>query len=270
MATGPGRDAHYPEPVPGHEPATPAYPIESVGRTLALLQYLAGQEEVRLVDVREHLGVAQSTAHRLLAMLVHHDFAIQVPGRRAYRAGPALFGLAAAAQGAGGLRRTCRPVLRWLAQESGETAHLGVLNGTEVTYLEGIESSAPLRVATRVGRTSPAHTTSLGKSMLATLSEQEVARRYEGVPITQQTAATIRDFDQLLAELRRTRRRGWARNRNELASGVWSVGVAVPGTGPVVQAALSLGTPQARSSPRLEREHASLLQAAADRLAREL
>lgn len=244
----------------------PPYPIESVGRTLVLLQFLADREEVRLVDVRKHLGVAQSTAHRLMAMLVHHGFAVQVPGTRGYRAGPALLGLTAAAQGSAGLRRTSRPVLQWLAQASGETAHLGVLNGTNVRYLEVVESTAPLRVTGRVGRTSPAHTTSLGKSMLATLADGEVTRRYQGVSFAQHTAVTIGDLDQLLTELRRTRRRGWARNRNELASGVWSVGMAVPGIESGVLAALSIATPQARSSARLERDHASLLSQATQRL----
>ena len=273
MVSVPVSDARYPDPVSVDEPAgvsSPPYPIESVGRTLVLLQFLAGSEEVRLVDVRKHLGVAQSTAHRLMAMLVHHDFAVQVAGSRAYRAGPALLGLASSAQGAVGLRRASRPVLRWLAQESGETAHLGVLTGTDVTYLEVVESAAPLRVTGRVGRTAPAHTTSLGRSMLAALSEPEVARRYEDMPFAQYAEVTVHDLGQLLAELRRTRRRGWARVRNERASGIWAVAMAVPVPGSGVPAALSIATPAARSSARLQQEHASLLRAATERLRRDL
>lgn len=256
--------------MPADEPiddSSPPYPIESVGRTLALLQFLAQHEHVRLVDVRAHLGIAPSTAHRMMGMFVHHEFATKIPGGRGgYRAGPALFALSGAASASIDVREAARPVLEWLARESGETAHLGVLVGTEVNYVDVIESMEALRVTGRVGRTSPAQTTSLGKSMLATMQDDDVRSLFADRTFAQSTEQSIRTLDQLLGELRRTRRRGWARNRNEMASGVWSVGVAVHAEGRGVLAALSVATPQARSGPQVERAHAALLTSAAQRL----
>lgn len=255
--------------MPNEEPidaGSSPHPIVSVGRTLGLLQFLARHEHVRLVDVREHLGIASSTAHRLMATLVHHEFAVEVPDGPGYRAGPALFALSGAASASIAVKEAARSVLQWLAHESGETAHLGVLWDAEVSYVDVIESSVALRVTGRVGRTSPAQTTSLGKSMLATMPDDDVRKLFAGRVFEQSTKQSITDIDSLLAELRRTRRRGWARNRSEMAAGVWSVGVAVRRDERGVLAALSIATPQARSSSRLERVHAELLTTAAQRL----
>src|SRR5258707_12182008 len=75
----------------------PAYPIASVNNALLLLLLFREQPRVRLTDACKYLGVAHSTAHRLLAMLAHHGFVQQQPFTRAYIAGPPLVdaGLAA-------------------------------------------------------------------------------------------------------------------------------------------------------------------------------
>jgi DNA-binding IclR family transcriptional regulator len=77
--------------------AAPAYPIASVDNALRLLMLFRDTPRVRLSEASEHLGVAHSTAHRLMAMLAYHGFVRQEPGSRAYLAGPALveIGLAA-------------------------------------------------------------------------------------------------------------------------------------------------------------------------------
>ena len=241
------------------EPTAPPYPIEAVDRTLAVLRYLAGHPELRLADVRAHLDVGQSTAHRLMAMLVYRGFAVQDPETRAYRPGPALLEIGRGAAGGADLVRVARPVLERLAADSGETVHLGRLDGVAVRYLDVVESAATLRVTGRVGRLGPAHATSLGKAMLATYDDARVRALYEGLDLESPTPDTVTDVDRLLAELRRVRRRGWARNRGEMESGVCSVGVtvAVPQRG--LLAGLSIATPQVRSGPALERAHAALL-----------
>ena len=241
----------------GAEPPAPPYPIEAVDRTLSVLRHLARHSELRLADVRAHLDVGQSTAHRLMAMLVYRGFAVQDPETRAYRPGPALREIGRGSD----VTALARPVLEHLAADSGETAHLARLDGTAVRYLDVVESSATLRVTGRVGRLGPAHATSLGKAMLATHDDSAVRALYAGRDLEPATPDTLTDLDRLLAELARVRTRGWARNRGEMESGVCSVGVAVPLPG--LLAGLSIATPQVRSGPALERAHATLLRDAA-------
>lgn len=248
------------------ERPVPQYPIESVDRTLRLLEFLGQRPELKLSEVRAHLKIGQSTAHRLMAMLVSRGFAVQDPGTRVYRAGPVLFEIGRSAAGAFDIGRSARPVLEWLAGKSGETVHFGVLAGTEVRYVEVIESASTLRVTGRVGRLSPAHATSMGKAMLATFDNTQVQELYHGRDLPAPTSRSITDLERLLAELGHIRTRGWARNRGEMEVGVCSVGFALVHPVRGLLGGLSIATPQARSTVAMEKEHASLLRAAADRM----
>lgn len=253
-------------PGSAQEPPVPQYPIESVDRTLSVLRHLARHPELRLADVRSHLDVGQSTAHRLMAMLVYRGFAVQDPETRAYRPGPALAEIGRSVVDRFDIVEVARPVLDLLAEESGETAHLGLLSGTSVRYLDVAESAATLRVTGRVGRLGPAHATSLGKAMLATHDDRRVRELYAGVTLFSQTPDTETDLERLLAELGRVRARGWARNRGEMEPGVCSVGVGVALPAHDLLCGLSIATPQVRSQPAVERKHAELLRAGAARL----
>jgi DNA-binding IclR family transcriptional regulator len=251
----------------GERPA-PQYPIESVDRTLTLLQMLAEGSEVKLSEVRARLDVGQSTAHRLLAMFVYRGFAVQDPRTRSYRAGPALLDL----RHDTGLRldvaREIRPTLAHLADESGETAHFGVLDGTDVRYIDVVESRQILRVSGRRGQTRPAHATSIGRAMLAAEGAEWVRARYGGASTRAGSDDAGPDVDALSRELERTRRRGYARNRGDVELGVCSVGVAVVDPAGDLLGGLSLAAPESRWSASIEKAHVGLLVAAAERLTR--
>jgi DNA-binding IclR family transcriptional regulator len=68
-------------PAPAARPR-PQYPVESVDNALRLLLMVRDRGEIRLSEAREALGVAQSTTHRLMAMLACHDFVRQDPASR--------------------------------------------------------------------------------------------------------------------------------------------------------------------------------------------
>ncbi|ANY08833.1 IclR family transcriptional regulator [Pseudonocardia sp. HH130630-07] len=241
----------------------PAYPVAAVDRTLQLLQLLGEIPELRLADVRERLGVGQSTAHRLVAMLVYRGFAVQDPVSRAYRAGPELLAAGSAAGRGATLRDAAAPALLTLARTCAETVHLGVLEPAGVRYLVGIESERALRVADRTGGTRPAHATSMGKSMLATLTDDEVRALCGRHRLSSPTDRTITDVDALLAELDATRRRGYARNSAEMEPGVSSVAIALPRTVPGPPAALSVAAPEVRWTGHAEQQAVRALRAAA-------
>lgn len=131
--------------IPPGEPAVPSYPIASVDNALRLLLLFKEQSTVRLIDACQYLGVAHSTGHRLLAMLAFPGFARKDPASRA---------------------------------EFDETAHLAMLEGNEVRYLDAVESTRTLRVTPRTGALVPAHCTSVGKALLAVLSRADLHALY--------------------------------------------------------------------------------------------
>jgi IclR family transcriptional regulator, acetate operon repressor len=206
----------------------PAYPIASVNNALRLLLLFREQPRVRLTDACKYLGVAHSTAHRLLAMLAYHGFVQQEPVTRAYIAGPALVEVGLAVVGSLNVREQARPVMEGLAAEFGETVHLGVLEGNQVRYVDAIESERALRVASRTGAVVPAHCTSLGKALLSQMTDQQVAELYpkSAEPFPSRTERSITTQAKLMKEVARARARGYAVNSGETEDDVGSVAVA--------------------------------------------
>ncbi|HEX6933920.1 MAG TPA: IclR family transcriptional regulator [Streptosporangiaceae bacterium] len=224
----------------------PAYPIASVDKALRLLMLFREQTRVRLSEASEHLGVAHSTAHRLLAMLAYHGFVRQERDSRAYVAGPALVEIGLAAIRQMDIRLHARPVLEDLSATFAETAHLAVLEGSSVRYLDAVESSRALRVAARTGAALPANCTASGKAMLAALPESEVIALFGDGPLAALTRRSVTRMSALLAELREFRTRGYALNIEESEDGVASVAVPILGRGDAPVAALVVSAPVTR------------------------
>ncbi|PQM47308.1 Pectin degradation repressor protein KdgR [Mycobacterium talmoniae] len=197
------------------DPPVPQYPIESVDNALKLLLLLGEQPEIRLTEATRYLGVASSTAHRLLAMLAYRGFVRQDPVSKAYRPGPALTGVAFAVFGRLDIPRVAAPVLRDISDRLRETAHIGVLDGASVRFIAAVEGPAAVRVASRLGRSLPAHCTSTGKAMLAQLPEPELHRLLPGEELQRVTEHSIGSRSQLFDELSKVRAQGYATNREE-------------------------------------------------------
>jgi IclR family acetate operon transcriptional repressor len=232
-----------------HEPRRadrPAYPIASVDKALRLLMLFREQTRVRLSEASEHLGVAHSTAHRLLAMLAYHGFVRQERDSRAYVAGPALVEIGLAAIRQMDIRLHARPVLEDLAASYAETAHLAVLEGPSVRYLDAVESSRALRVASRTGAALPANCTASGKAMLAAMAESEVADMFGEDALPALTRRSVTSLADLLGELREARERGYALNTEESEDGVASVAVPILGRHDAPVAALVVSAPVTR------------------------
>jgi len=216
----------------------PRYAINSVDHALRLALLLRHEGPVRGADAAERLGIARSTAHRLLAMLVHWDFAEQLDDRT-YAAGPVWRHGDAAGESprsASGIRAAAVPHLRELTRVTDETSNVQVLFGTNVRFLVSVESTQVLRVGDREGRLLPAHLTSGGKAILAGLPADRRPRHL---------AAGV-DVEALARELRAVRRRGFAVNDQATERGVTAIGRVVRDPHGTPVAAVSLALPSVR------------------------
>ncbi|GAA1195897.1 IclR family transcriptional regulator [Pseudonocardia alaniniphila] len=220
----------------------PTYSIDSVDHALRLAGLLQQEGPLRVADAAERLGVARSTAHRLLAMLVYRDFAEQNADRR-YVAGSVLRhlpGVEPIAQ----LRSIALPHLQRLVDQTGETANLMVLLGKYVRFVATIECSHILRVGDREGRMVPAYLASGGPALLARRSDAEIDALY----------ADDREIDlaALRRTLRQTRKQGFSINDQATEAGMTAIGHAINGPSRPAIAALSLAMPTVRyARPRL-------------------
>lgn len=238
--------AHF---VPREVGPRPQYPIESVDNALKLLLLYGDRGQVSLTAASQYLGVATSTAHRLLAALQYRGFVVQDRVTKAYRPGPTLTSIALSILQRDDVRERMRPVLQRLNEVTDETVHLGVLEGNTVRFLDAIESRRAVRVTSRAGRSMPAHCTSTGKALLAELSEQELRQLFPEQELVQVTGASIATRTKLLEELTEVRRVGYAVNREESEEGVSSLSMAVPRNAAEPALALNVALPTSRLTP---------------------
>jgi DNA-binding IclR family transcriptional regulator len=205
----------------------PQYPIESVDNALKVLLLLGERSSLRLTDVSQYLGVASSTAHRLLAMLQYRGFVQQDPKSKAYLPGTALTGVAFSILQRFDFRGAVHPFLERLNADLRETVHLGMLVGATVHFIDAVESPQAARVVSRLGRAMPASSTSTGKALLAGLSNEDVEALYPSERIDALTGRSITTRSELLRQLATVRKRGYATSSEESEAGVSSVAVAL-------------------------------------------
>ena len=226
----------------------PPYSIDSVDNALRILQTLRDSGQVRVSDVAAELGIARSTAHRMLAMLVYRDFAVQAEDR-SYRPGPALAAEPLRGEPAQRLRQAMRPHMEALCDQVAETINLVVRLGTQTRFLHTVESAQVLRVGDRQGTVLPAWKTSGGKALLAELPDAQLTALLRGVAGRPPEGMTAAERRSLVNELRLVRDQGYAENIQESESGVCAIGLCLRDkTGDPV-AALSVSAPSVRYTP---------------------
>lgn len=225
---------------------TPGYPVRSVGKALEILLLLRDRDAIGITEASRELEIARSTVHRLLSMLEHYGFAQRDTRSRGYRAGPALVSLGLAAVVRMDIRRLARPHMERLAREVQETVTLMTLEGSNVRFLDSVESPHPIRVAARTGLLRPAHTTSAGKAILAGLPTGQLDELYthEALPaLTDKSITSRRDLKDSLEQVRRA---GYATNIGESDVGLVAVGVAIPNVAAPPTAGLAIAAPETR------------------------
>ncbi|MCY1159971.1 MAG: IclR family transcriptional regulator [Citricoccus sp.] len=239
-------------------------PVESADRVLRLLDMLRSSGSVSVSEAAGHLGVAPSTAHRLLNTLTFREYAVQDHLRR-YRIGPAFWKDRERSPALSGLRLAARPALEYARDQTGETVQVMVLRGGDIQFLDGLESPHVLRVAMRRGDTMPAFTSAGGKALLSRLPNQELEELYRsGVP--DWPTAKIHSLSTLKRRMTRIRHDGYATNVEETEQGVVGVGIAVVNYIGRPLAGLTTATPSIRFNRTDVPRHVEVLRAAAARL----
>jgi DNA-binding IclR family transcriptional regulator len=218
--------------------------IKSVDNALQIVELLGATESLRVVDVAAHLGVARSTAHRILSALMARGFVIQ-DGQKVYRTGPAFERLRQGRSTARDLRDVVHPHLEALARSTGETVHVGVLEGSGTRFIDGVESRQVLRVGTRVGMLLPADRTAIGRVLLATLPPATIRALYPR-GVTGDARDAKASLLALERQINRVRRMGYARNDGESDAGISAVAMCLKDHSgrPVAGVAIALPRPR--------------------------
>lgn len=205
------------------------YPVKSLAKAFVLLDTVGKFENgTSIAALSKELKMGKSTVHRLLATLREFDLVWFDASTSNYALGARILRWSDLLVRQNLLIRHGSPILRELVHSSHETASLAVLEGTDVVFIARFESTQRLRMSEAVGSRCPAYCTALGKSLLATLSEEEFRVVFDGIEsLKPMTPNSITSKERLWDHLQQVRQDGVAYDFEENVIGGVCLGTAV-------------------------------------------
>lgn len=218
--------------------------VQIIARAAEVLRALEGCEQgLSLGQLAKQLGLRKSTVQRIVAALDQEKFVTAATTQAGVRLGPALIRIARSAKF--GLAELAHSSLEELAQRTGETVNLAIMDGSKAVFVDHIEGSHRLRAVSAIGMSFPLHCSANGKAMLAALDETVRLDLKRTIHFTRFTPNSICTWKQLEAEIDKIRKIGVAFDIEEDTIGISAVGASIKGPEGEI-AAISLPTPSVR------------------------
>ncbi len=212
-----------------------------------LMAFSFDDPELDLREISRRVELNKSTTCRILRKLMQYRFIEQDPATGLYRLGIRLFELGNLVADNLKLGEVARPYLEALTERVGETSHFAILSGDRIVHLVRIESQQAIRVVpSRLGERYPFHCLSVGKAIVAFLSEEEreaLLARAEFEKFTDRTITSRAAFEEELEEIRRC---GYALDNEEFIEGIRCIGAPVRGYKGRVIGGISVAGPAMR------------------------
>jgi len=257
-----------PSRVPKSDRVPPAPPsrdrefVHGVQRGFSVLMAFEGSTSLTTNQVAALTGLTRAVAWRYLLTLEQLGYVAQTD--TGFTLTPRVLDLGFAALSGLTLADVARPVMARIVQISGESCSLTALQGHDVLYLERVTANRLMTTRLTVGSRLPAHSTAMGRVLLAHLPPDRLAEYFATATLTALTDRTVSDKSTLKTQLREIRERGWAANDGEAESGVRAVAVPIyDRTGAVVAAINSAAHASRVSMRELMNRHLPMLLEAA-------
>nr|WP_314420347.1 IclR family transcriptional regulator [uncultured Erwinia sp.] len=230
-----------------------------IARAATILRALERQPQgMTISSLSRETGLPRTTVHRLVTSLESQQLLIS--GSAGVRLGPALTRLAASAHT--DVIAIAQSPMETLGRRTRETVDLCVYRGSHAVSVSQFVSDQELRVVSAVGTAFPCHCTAHGKAILARLADEKIADLLGGQPDVR-TDNTLRTLPSLLDDIRQTRARGYAVDREEHARGVCGLGVDL-NTGAGEHYAISVAVPALRFEEKFDHLLSALMQCKAE------
>ena len=232
--------------------AKSVYLVKPVYKALHVLECL-GQEkrELSLSQICRRVNLPKTTTYRYLHTLCASGLVAHNPETDSYRLGLHLWELGQLVEAQLHIRQVALPFMQQMRDRFNETVNLGILDGTEIVYVEMVQSKLALRMHATLGGRDPAYSTAMGKAILSHLPGEQW-REHLPPRLSKRTAKKLTSIATLKVELRATRKRGFARDDGENEVGARCIGVPILNQRGAVVAALSVSAPAARLNDKLE------------------
>jgi IclR family acetate operon transcriptional repressor len=239
-----------PPPRRGRTPAKPGAAtaqVQSLTRGLSLLEALARAEGgLTLTDVAQRVQLAPSTAHRLLSTLEKMGYVYQAGDLGRWYVGLQAFTVGTSFLANRDFVAQSHPYMRRLMEQSGETANLGILDGTEAVFIDQVQCRETMRTIVKLGSRVPLHASGVGKAIFAAMPDDEIEAILKVKGLPRITANTITSPEIMWQAIRVIRQRGWSFDDEEHALSTRCVAAPIYNEHAEVLGAISLAGPSSR------------------------
>lgn len=223
-------------------------PVQSLDRGMTVLEIVAqAQRPVSLTDLTRALEIDRSNVYRLANTLVLRGFLAQLPGSKEYVLGPAIGRLSSRFQWP---KQVAREQVLALAECTGETTHLAILEGDQAFLLDHEACGQPVGVSTGSGHCEPLHVTAVGKALIVDCDEAQLLRLLGGETLPRWTDRTILSVSELAKDCWRNRERGFAVDDEEFHEQVRCIASPIRDVSGAVVASIGISAPADRLPKR--------------------
>ncbi|OEV09000.1 IclR family transcriptional regulator [Streptomyces nanshensis] len=233
--------------------------VQSVARALSVMRsFTADRRSQTLTEVARATGLDRATARRLLLTLA--DLGYVAHDGRVFELTPRTLELGYAYLSSMSLPELAQPHLETLARELNETAALAVLDGEEIVYVALVQSARLMAVKIGIGTRFDAYTTSMGRVLLAGLSDEALDERFARLRLKRRTDRTVGSPRALRQEIDKVREQGWSLVDSELEEGLRGAAAPVRDRSGRVVAAANVSVHTGRTTPELvERDYVPMI-----------
>ena len=226
--------------------------VQSLARGLSVIRaFDADHAELTLSDVARRAGITRAAARRFLLTLEALGYVAPSTGSgtgKSFRLTPRVLELGFSYLSSLSLPEIVQPHLEALSRDVDESVSAAVLDGADIVYIARVPTRRIMSVRITIGTRFPAYATSMGRVLLAGLTDAAADAALAASALAQLTERTVTDPGALRAELERVRAQGWSVVDGELEPGLRSVAAPLRARDGSVVAALNVSTSATRDS----------------------
>ncbi|MBG9389508.1 IclR family transcriptional regulator [Caenimonas aquaedulcis] len=227
--------------------------VQSFARGLDVIRsFSAAAPRQTLTEVAGRAGLTRAGARRILLTLQTLGY-VESDGKL-FSLTPRILDLGFAYLSSMPIWNLAEPVMEALVEQVKESCSAAALDGNDIVYVLRVPTRKIMSIGLGVGSRLPAYCTSMGRMLLAGLSDEEAVRRLRASKRSQLTRHTLTDVDALLAKVQQARKQGWCQVNQELEEGLVSIAAPVTNRSGRMVAALNISGQANRSSPKLMQE----------------
>jgi DNA-binding IclR family transcriptional regulator len=244
--------------MPANPNSKPNNLVQTIERASSILDILGQNPQgISIRELSTKIKLPKGTTHRLLSSLSYFGYVRQDPKTRNYLLGLKLVELGQLLLSQLDLRKEAEPFLKDLAERTKETVHLVFLDRNEIVYIDKVETDqnpSGLKMASRVGLRNPAHSSAVGKVLLAHFPEEELKNFIKEKGLAKRTENSIVDPAQLKEHLKSVRAQGYAIDDEENEKGIRCVAAPIYNEVGKTVAAISISGPAFRITKKVIQE----------------